>query len=332
MSNHSLLYLLVLFSISVISQNAASPFQSGYYAPGNLGVRDLATPVKSGLFVSDYNIFINSDKFKNIDGDEINSLGPIPFNVDISGYINNLMLTYASEKISFLGNARYMAILAPSFRTTGVNAALGQFKHKKEINGGSSGFGDLAIAPLYLSWEFKKFDLTAGYMFVAPTGRYQTGADDNVGSGYWSHIIQSALFYYPLPQKATAIMAMPTYEFHGRIKDAEVTPGSRFSLDYGVSQYFSARFDVALQGGHTWQTGEDSGSGVYWDKSLKDQSNMFSAGAGYWLLPKTLYANLKWATTYGERQNFALNSFVGQLVYVLNFKRNTTKESIIENK
>lgn len=325
MRKHYLLYLLLLSSVSVISQNAVSPFQSGFYAPGNLGVRDLAHPVKSGLFISDYNIFINSDKFKNIDGDKVSGFGPVPFKVDISGYINNLMLTYASEKLSFLGNARYMAIVAPSYRTTGVDAALGQLNHKLEINGGSSGFGDLAVAPVYLSWEFEKLDLTAGYMVVAPTGSYKTGADDNVGSGYWSHIIQSAVFYYPLPEKATALMVMPTYEFHGQIKDADVAPGSRFSLEYGVSQYFSPRFDVALQGGHTWQVGEDSGSDVYWDKSLKDKSNMFSVGAGYWLLPEMLYANLKWATTYGERQNFALNSFVGQLVFVPKFKNKEHK-------
>lgn len=322
MKNHFTICLLLLLPIYVISQNAVSPFQSGFYAPGNLGVRDLAHPLETGLFVSDYNIFINSDKFKNIDGEEINSLGPFPFNVDISGYINNLFLTYASEKISFLGNARYMAILAPSYRTTGVATGLGQFKHKVEIDGGSSGFGDLAIAPIYLSWGFEKIDVTAGYMFVAPTGQYKTGADDNVGTGYWSHLLQSALFYYPLPQKATALMVMPTYEFHGKIKDANVTPGSRFSLDYGISQYFSTRFDVALQGGHTWQISEDSGNDVYWDKTLKDKSNMFSVGAGYWFLPDMLYLNLKWATTYGERQNLALNSYVGQIVFVPSFKSN----------
>lgn len=321
----------MLFSISVVSQNALSPFQSGYYMPGNLGVRDLAQPVQSGLIVSDYNIFINSDKFKDIDGNEINGLDLIPFNVNISGYINNLLLTYASEKLSFLGNARYMAILAPNFSTAGVEVALGKFKHKKEIDGGASGFGDLAVAPVYLSWGFEKMDVTAGYMFVAPTGKYKTGADDNVGSGYWSHILQAAAFYYPLPQKATAIMVMPTYEFHGQIKDASVTPGSRFSLDYGVSQYFSPRFDVALQGGHTWQVGEDSGNDVYWNKSLKDKSNMFSVGAGYWLLPEMLYANFKWATTYGEQQNFALNSYVAQLVFIPKFQKDIDESSKIIN-
>lgn len=315
---------LLLFSISLIAQNVVSPFQSGFYAPGNLGVRDLSYPMKSGLIFSDYNIFINSDKFKNIDGDEINGFGPIPFHIDVSGYINNLMLTYASEKISFLGNARYMAILAPSFSTISINSALGRLKHKKEITGGSSGFGDLAVAPVYLSWEFDKLDFTAGYMFVTPTGRYKTGADNNVGLGYWSHLLQAALFYYPLPQKATAITIMPTYEFHGKIKDVIVTPGGRFSLDYGVSQYFSRRFDVTLQGGHTWQVGEDSGNDVYWDKSLKDKSNMISVGAGYWLLSEILYVNLKWATTYGEHQNFSINSYVGQVVFAPSFKNKST--------
>ncbi|QAA82924.1 transporter [Aequorivita sp. H23M31] len=328
MKKHYLLLLLSFFTIVGFSQNLVSPFQSGYYGPGNLGVRDLAHPIKSGLFVSDYNIFVSSDRFKNIEGDVIDGFGPVPFKIDISAYINTLMFTYASEKLEVLGGGRYMAIIAPSFRTAGIETALGRIHHDKGIDARAAGFGDLAIAPAYFSWELGKFDITAGYMFVAPTGRYNTGADDNIGLGYWSHLIQSAFYFYPLPQKATAIMVMPTYEFHGKIKDARVTPGSRLSMEYGVSQYFSPRFDLALQGGHIWQVGDDSGIGVYWDKSHKDKSNMFSIGAGYWLLPEMLYANLKWAKTYGERQNFALNTFEGQIVFVPQFKKKESKSRI----
>ena len=69
------------------------------------------------------------------------------------------------------------------------------------------------------------------YSFYAPTGRYETGADDNIGLGFWTHQFQGFGYYFPIEHQATAIMAGLTYEVNGQIEDVDVTPGSRFSLD-----------------------------------------------------------------------------------------------------
>ena len=321
MRNVILTLTLIGLAQSMLFSQLASPVQSGAYFPGIMGVRDYTNPGFSGIFVIDYNIFLDSNKYFDRNGNETNALdfvpelGAVPIDIDISGYINSLMLVYATPQLDFLGNAQYLFILAPIYATANSRVALGELLNDPlVVDGGASGFGDLTVAPLFLSWGFEKFDLTGGYMFVAPTGRFETGADDNVGLGYWSHILQAAGYYY-LNEKATAFALIPSYEFHGVTKDIDVTPGSRFTLEYGISQYVTERLELTAQGGHTWQVGKDSGEDVYWNTSVKDRTSVVGLGVGYTITDR-FYTNFKWFTTYGNRQNFKINAFELELLIV----------------
>tara|TARA_R100001369_G_scaffold43249_1_gene69400 strand:- start:771 stop:1010 length:240 start_codon:yes stop_codon:yes gene_type:complete len=67
-------------------------------------VRDYANPVVDGPFVIDYNIFLSANTFYDSNGNKSNSIdlipelgGSIPVDMDISGYINSFMFTYASQ-------------------------------------------------------------------------------------------------------------------------------------------------------------------------------------------------------------------------------------------
>ncbi|MCO4822410.1 MAG: transporter [Flavobacteriaceae bacterium] len=330
----SLLFCLFIASnITAQDSNNPSPFFSGGYLPGIMGVRDYANPGTDGLFIIDYNIFLNADSFYDRNGDETTSIdlipgmeGSIPIDVNISGYINSLMLIYASPKLKFLGNAQYLFIAAPNFTTTSTGVGLGQLTNGNTIDGGASGLGDITVSPFMLSWASEKFDITAGYLFVAPTGKYETGADNNVGIGYWSHMIQAATYYYTSPQKSTAILVMPSYEWHGNLKGANVKPGNRFILEYGISQYLSERLEITLQGGHAWQVGKDSGSDVYWDTNIKDQMSMVAAGVGYWIKPNVFYANAKYNLTYANKQHFKTNIFQIELLIATDFLTKRVKE------
>ena len=330
-SNAIFVLLSFLFTGIIFAQGTVSPVLSGGYLPGIMGVRDYANPGTDGLFVLDYNIFLNSDSYYDRNGDKSNSIGNIPIEVDISGYINSLMFTYASPKLAFLGNAQYLFIAAPNYTTANLGVGLGELVGGKTISGGAAGFGDLTLSPLMLSWTPEKLDVTAGYLFVAPTGKYETGASDNVGLGYWSHVVQAATYYYPLPQKATAILVMPSFEWHGNLKDANVKPGSRFILEYGISQYLSEKFEITLQGGHAWQVGEDAGAAVYWDTRIKDQMSIFGGGIGYWLIPNVFYGNVKYSTTYNNKQHFKANAFQVELLLNTDFLRKNSKDQKKEN-
>jgi hypothetical protein len=327
--NLQFLIICLVFDFASFAQSAldpmVSPIQSGSYLPGIINIRDYANPGTSGFFAIDYNLFFNSNKFIDRNGNAVNSLdfgqgyGPFPLDVDVSGYINTLYFAYSSKELSFLGNARYMALFAPLYATADFRATLGNLPNDDlTSSGGVSGFGDLTFAPLLLSWAGanEKYDITAGYMFAAPTGRYETGADDNIGLGYWSHMLQLYNYYYPSPQKATAIFVGNTYEIHSKYKDVDVKPGSRYTLEYGVSQYLSERLEVTVQGGNVWQVGKDSGKDMYWDASVKDKYSTIGAGLGFWPVSQVFYTHFKWYTNYGVRQNLKQNSFVLQLIYV----------------
>lgn len=330
-SSNKYRFFKIYLSIAVIGSctldlfGQVSPFQSGAYLPGIIGVRDYSYPEFKGITLVDYNLGINANELTDQNGDPLSLDQNFPgldspnLEVAASGYINSLMMSYTSEPIKFLGNARYMGWINPSFVT--VNVRVKNFSATNSdilIQAGDSGFGDLNIAPLYLSWRLEKFDITAGYLFTVPTGRYEIEADDNIGVGFWSHSFQAVAYYY-LADKATAFMLSPTYEIHGKIKDSDAKPGSRFALEYGISQYFTERFEVTVQGGHAWQIGDDTGDDIYWDASYKDQLSTVGIGLGYWLVSNRFYGNLKGSTTYLTKQHFNANAIQLQLIYTIPF-------------
>ncbi len=289
-----------------------SPLQVGAYFPGLINPRDYSNPQTSGLIAMDYNVFFNTDDYYDING---NRRGD---DFDLSGYSNILALVYVSPEISWLGKARYMGIVSPYFVTAKFTGKIGSAVGLgQELSTNINGFGDISISPIYLTWSFSdnRFDVTTGYTFTAPTGPYRTGADDNIGLGYWNHALQVFGYYYS-SDKSTAIYLGNTFEIHSKIRDADVKPGSRYSIEYGISQYLSERFEITVQGGNGWQVGEDSGSDVYWDPSVRDRKSTIGAGIGFWLIKEKLYSNLKWWTNYGVRQNFSVNYAQLQLIYI----------------
>lgn len=326
--SQSLKSFLLIFFIGLFGLNSfgqVSPYQSGASLPGVIGVRDFSFPEFEGITIVDYNLGFWANKLSDHNGNALSFNQAIPglensqIDIKASGYVNALMISYTSKPIKFLGNARYMGWINPSFLT--ANLRVKNFYEESSeiiIKAGDSGFGDLEIAPLYLSWRLKSFDITAGYMFSAPTGRYNSAADDNIGVGFWSHIFQAAAYYY-LAEKSTAFMLTPVYEIQSKIRDTDIKPGSRFALEYGISQYFTERLELTLQGGHAWQISEDKGEDVYWNTSYKDQLSTVGIGLGFWFVPDRFYGNLKWSKTYATKEHFNTNAFVLQLIYTIPF-------------
>ncbi|SFN55342.1 Uncharacterized conserved protein [Bizionia echini] len=306
-----------------LAQDAqVSRFQTGSYIPGLISVRDFSNPVKSGVLLTNYNAFLFSNRFNDSNGNAITSISSPSQNVtinkvDIRSYNNILDITYVSPKLKFLNGIRYMAYIDLPYSTTSIQvAATGLLKKPNTLSGGASGFNDITVSPLTLSYSFSNFDITFGYSFVAPTGHYKTGDNSNTGLGYWSHIFQIGGYYY-LNNKSTAFLVLPTYEFHGKLKDADVTVGDRVALEYGISQYLTEKIELTLQAGHMWQTGRDKGASVYWNTSIKDKFSVISAGAGYWFISDTFYSHLKWISSYGSREFFQFNGIEVQLLVVL---------------
>jgi len=311
----------------------ASPLQSGHYSPTMINVRDMAYP-PAGLFVLWYNALTSSNSFIDRDGNrfesinlsEINPAFP-DINVDLKlQALASVPTVFWASNFRILGGARYLVGFAPnvvsadvSIITERAGIANPDTSIVREHGSKSSGFSDLFVTPLGLSWGWTHYDFTAMYSFYAPTGKYETGNAESLGLGFWTHQVQGRGYYYPRADKATAVMVGLIYELNGKIKDVDVSPGDRFTFEWGVSQYFSERFEVAVQGGHNWQVSDDAGGDVYWDASYHDRKSTVAGGITLWPWKGHLAVTAKYALDFGVRQRFKNNTLFVNLLFVPNW-------------
>lgn len=331
-----LIAILTLFlgiTASVAQNKPVSPMLTGHYLPGIINIRDFANPAPAnGLIALDYNVFLSGNKFYDADGERVTQItgplgAPINLNVDLNGYLNSPFLLWVS-KFKILG-ASYITGATVGYTTVSTSSAYERIglidsNHQSgTVDGKVNGFSDLGVMPIFLSWELKQFDVTAGYMFYAPTGEYEPGGSNNTGTGYWSHIFQGFGYYYPMKtdgktSKALAVMLAPSYEITSKMGKADVNPGNRFYLDYGINQYFSEKLSLGIFGGNSWQVSRDEGSGVYWNNNIKDRVGVMGIEAGYWPWAGRFQITGKYGFNYGAVQSFKMNTFEINLLFITN--------------
>lgn len=320
------IFSLIILPIAAIAQRV-SPYQAGSYYPGLANLRDFAAVPEAGLYIMDYNYWFQSNGYYDQNGNQytggtvnIDGVGPVDFIADpkLSGYGNVPVLFYAS-KFKVLGGARYLASISPVILSTDFRVFLSVADTSTAISGNVSGLGDLSFMPFGLSWSFdKKIDLAFMYTLYAPTGKYKTGADDNLGQGFWTHQFQVPSYLY-LKDKATAISIIPTLELNGGFIDANAKAGNRFSLEYGISQYLSDWLEIELVNAHNWQISNDYGEDIWWNNTIfdtKDSKNILSFGVGVWPGVDWLNLHFKYITDYGSKQRFKNHFFSFNLILI----------------
>ncbi len=164
------------------------------------------------------------------------------------------------SKSNILGGARFsLAATLPIANNSLTSDAQGALS-------GGGGLADSYYQPLILGWRMKRADVKVAYGFLAPTGRFNPGAADNVGSGYWTHALSSGQTFYLTKSEATAVSAFQMYEFHGTQKGTRIHPGQTLNLDYSLTQTVplqeDLRLQVALVGYGQWQTTDKNGPTV----------------------------------------------------------------------
>ena len=98
--------------------------------------------------------------------------------------------------------------------------------------------GDAYIAPVQLGWHSPRTDVTVGYAFVPPTGRYEAGGDDNRGLGMWSHEISAGTTVYFDDDRSWHAATTLFYELHTEKEDSETRAGDLVTLEGGVGRSF----------------------------------------------------------------------------------------------
>ncbi len=291
----------------------------GHYVPGLLNIRDTIMPPK-GLYGAVYGYYYTTDDFRNASGNETGTVtGPggrtVTLDVDVDAYtvapavLWNTGFTILGAEYGLFGVVPFGGPSIQVHLATQTGAGIG-------TDDSAFGIQDIFVQPLWLAWRWSQFDLVAGYGFAAPTGAFEQGAADNLGLGYWTHQLQVAGALYFL-QKATAIVVAATYEFNMEKEDVDITPGQRFSLNYGVSQFLPlgpGLIELGLLGYSQWQVTDDSGSAAT-NPSVHDQVHGVGAQIGYLVPAWRLSAAAKYLYQYYAEDRFKGQEFTLMVGY-----------------
>ena len=235
---------LVFHQASVIAVLAALPLLLASYSaqaqvrgvyPVGMNATNSGVTPQPGITYSNLFVFFSRDEKKDANGNVV-ATGQNSILMDLNSFV-----WVSRKKIDTLGGA----ILSASATLPVANNSL-----TSDIQGsisGGGGFADSFYQPFILGWRTKRADFRAIYGFLAPTGRFNAGSNNNVGSGYWTSVLSSGQTIFLTENKATALSAFQMYEFHSTQEGTNIHPGQTFNLDYSLTQSFRLQEGLRLQ-------------------------------------------------------------------------------------
>jgi hypothetical protein len=236
---------------TLIAVEPAGAQNRGLYPLGMTATNSGITP-ESGFSYSNQLLFYVRDQAKDDEGKTLPVTGLNTVVMDMN------TLTWVST-IQIFG-AKYYAAASLPFAKNDLTSDL-----QGAISGGA-GFADSYYLPFNLGWSAKRADVRVAYGFLAPTGRFTPGANNNVGSGYWTHALSSGQTFYLTGDKRLNVSAFEMYEFHTTQQGTSIHPGETFDLDYSMLGSLRRTSSVTLQVGvvgyEARQTTAKTGPGI----------------------------------------------------------------------
>lgn len=204
---------------------------------GDMGVRSGTQP-EPGLYVSSIYYRYFTDAIKDPNGKSL-SLDPT---ATASQTIHAAMpaVYYVAPKKVLGAHFGMMAVLP--FAKGALEAPGLGFTEEA-----STGLSDMYVMPAQLGWHFKRADITTGFAFFAPTGRYSSGASDNLGKGMWSYEASAGGTVYLDSARSLSLSTTAYWETHGkkegemhidRVTLANAKVGQLLTLEGGAGKSF----------------------------------------------------------------------------------------------
>src|SRR3981189_2018747 len=195
----------------------------GVYPVGMNATNSGVTP-EAGITYANLFVFFSRDEEKGSHG-EVLATGQNSIMMDLNSFV------WVSKKtIGILGGALFSASATLPVADNSLTSDI-----QGTISGGG-GFADSFYQPLIPGWRKKRADIRAIYGFLAPTGKFNAGANNNVGSGYWTPVVSGGQTFYLTKNRAAALSAFQMYEFHGTQQGTLIHPGQTFNLDYSLTR------------------------------------------------------------------------------------------------
>ena len=205
---------VLIFGMRTQAQNR------GVYPLGMSATNSGVTPEAGFTYVNQF-LFYSRDHAKDDAGNTLAVTGENYVLMDMN------TLAWVSKK-KFLGGANFSAAATIPFAKNNLTSDI-----QGKISGGG-GLADSYYMPFILGWNRDRVAVRAIYGFLAPSGRFVAGGNDNVGSGYWTHALSSGQTFYLKENNRLVLSAFQMYEFHTTQQGAGIHPGETFDLDYSI--------------------------------------------------------------------------------------------------
>lgn len=286
--------------ICIISLPAVAQVR-GVYPLGMSATNSGVTPEPGISYVNQF-LFYSRDQAKGPNG-EVLATGQNSVMMDM-----NSLVWVSKQRLDFIGGARFSL----SGTIPIANNAL-----TSDVKGGISGGGGLADSyyqPFILGWRTKRIDIRAVYGFLAPSGRFNVGASNNVGSGYWTNAFSSGQTFYLSENRRTAISTFEMYEIHTTQQGTQIHPGDTLNLDYSVTHVLPLQRDLNLQVGlvgyEQWQLTDKNGQGVTAVQSAAHyRINAVGVGSSLILPARNVSVGIKYFKEFEDRSTYQGYSF-----------------------
>jgi len=320
-----LIAVAVLMLVGIFRSNAQAA-ALGHYAPAVLNIRDYFLP-EEGYYYAQYMPYYHTSTFHDPSGDKVDSIkinpGPGPgVTVPVDAKFNMIVFApvlMASTDLKILG-ARYGAFINPTMANSNLSGTLTtRTLGALNVNETNYAWGDMYVQPIWLLWSLPHFDIDLAEGFYAPVGKYDTTnvtflsksitvpSSSNVGMGFWTNQVQTGAAWYPFDNKGTAVAAALTWEVNTKMKNVDLTPGQRLTVNWGASQYLpvtkdqSRLIEVGLTGYDQWQVTNDTGSDA---NNVNDQIHAVGGQIGYTIVPSSAAINFRYLHEYSARDRF----------------------------
>ncbi len=265
----------------------------GVYPLGMSATNSGVTP-EPGFSYSNQLLIYSRDKSKGPNG-EVLATGSNSVVMDMN------TLAWVSKK-KILGGAKFsMTATLPVARNSLTSDFTGP------VSGGG-GFADSYYQPFILGWDKERASVRAVYGFLAPTGSFRAGANNNVGSGYWTHAFSSGQTFYLTKDRKTIASAFQMYEIHTTQEDTRIKPGQTFNLDFSLMRALpfgdKPWLQVGLTGYNQRQTTARRGPGVTPNQEAARYKVNALGFASSVNLPRRINVGFKYFQEFSNRSTF----------------------------
>ena len=200
---------------------------AGHNTRGDYGLMS-GTQAPQGIYAVGMLYDYSADTLRNRRGDSI-QLTNMGGTVDAQAAVAGLLITTEHQVLG--GN--YGFAVYPALTNNALELPALQTDTET-----STGLADTYIQPLILGWNTEQADFTAGLGIYAPTGRYDTDADDNRGLGMWSYEVFAGSTLYFDRARSWHIAATAFFETHGKKDDSDIRVGDILTLEGGFGKSF----------------------------------------------------------------------------------------------